>query len=321
VMKEKEGFLFFLLFSQIFCLNVLLIYTDAGTDYTDVISKLTPHFTKFDSFSAYAATPTLSFLKTYDVVFAYSNYPFSDPTTFGNNLASYVDSGYGVVMAVFSTAVGWNAAGRFQSYYAINPASIITGQSYLVPIENNHPILQGVNSFNGGSSSYRAGVWNSASEKVAQWGDGSPLIGVRVVNGTRRADLAFFPPSSDIRVDYWNSSTDGVKIMVNAINWVSGKSCGKNTNCLSCTNNNCQWCLDTNLCTMPTPSCDDRIVKPSFCPKDCGSFTKCSSCVDPSLNKVCSWCLTTNSCILHSNSDTCADVINNEKFCNSEEEK
>jgi len=92
----------------------------------------------------------------------------------------------------------------------------------LVPVISNHPILQGVTSFNGGSSSYHGlNTLNPNAVLVARWSDSSPLIATMDVNGVHRVDLNFYPPSSDIRADFWTSHTNGVKIMVNAILWAT----------------------------------------------------------------------------------------------------
>jgi hypothetical protein len=40
----------------------------------------------------------------------------------------------------------------------------------------------------------------------------------------RRADLNFYPPSSNIRGDFWDVNTDGDQIMVNALYWVCKSS-------------------------------------------------------------------------------------------------
>ena len=44
-----------------------------------------------DLFDAQVGTPTLAQLQAYQIVVPYSNFPFSDDTTLGNNLADYVD--------------------------------------------------------------------------------------------------------------------------------------------------------------------------------------------------------------------------------------
>jgi len=117
---------------------------------------------------------------------------------------------------VFSTTNG--------KYTVMNSAPQTQGRPLtLVPVISNHPILAGVNSFNGGSSSYHGiNTLNPNAVLVASWSDGSPLIATLNVNGVRRVDMNFYPPSSDIRGDFWNSGTDGLKIMVNAILWCAG---------------------------------------------------------------------------------------------------
>jgi len=269
-----------------------------------------------DVYLATTTVPTLQFLKQYDAVLTFSNYVFSNTSAYGDTLASYVDAGYGVVVALFCFASGWSIGGRFgASYYVINPGSYqVSGRNFLVPIESSHPLLNNVISLDGGTNSYRGGTWGSGAEQVAKWTDGTPLIGTRTINGVRRVDLSMYPPSSDYSAGNWNSSTNGTQIMVNALNYVT-HACSKNTDCLSCTLDSCQWCLDTDTCSLATPTCDDRIIIPAHCPNHCGSHLSCTTCTDPNLNGDCTWCLDTNSCIQHKNSDSCGDAINKQKFC------
>ena len=49
-----------------------------------------------------AGTPTLAQLQAYQIVVPYSNFPFFDADTLGNNLADYVDGGGVVVQYGFS---------------------------------------------------------------------------------------------------------------------------------------------------------------------------------------------------------------------------
>ena len=51
-----------------------------------------------------AGTPTLAQLQTFRSVLVYSDAPFNDATTLGNNLKSYVDGGGGVVVCTFANA-------------------------------------------------------------------------------------------------------------------------------------------------------------------------------------------------------------------------
>ena len=55
-----------------------------------------------DYFDARIATPTVEQLQAYDCVHTWADSSYADSTTFGNNLASYVDAG-GRAILVYST--------------------------------------------------------------------------------------------------------------------------------------------------------------------------------------------------------------------------
>ena len=198
---------------------------------TEVQNKLiaTGLFTTVDVYDLTVVTPTLEQMEGYNAILVYTdNPPPVNPTTFGDNLANYVDGGGGVVAAVFATA-GIPITGRFNTdnYWAIQPTGSQSGQeetlgTIFVP---EHPILNGVTTFDGGTSSYRPETdsLHPTATRVANWtGPGNiPLIATRVINGVRRADLGFFPPSNDSRSDFWIKTTDGAKIMSNALLWVA----------------------------------------------------------------------------------------------------
>ena len=76
----------------------------AASSYkADVQSTLTNTglFTVVDLYDGSAVTPTLAELQAYDAVMVFSDSSFTDPTTLGDNLADYMDSGGGVVFATF----------------------------------------------------------------------------------------------------------------------------------------------------------------------------------------------------------------------------
>src|SRR5438132_1222 len=93
--------------------------------------------------------------------------------------------------------------------------------------EPSSPLVAGVTSFYGGTSSFRDNnpTLNANAVRVADWSNGEPLIVRRTINGNRRVDLNFFPPSSDSRSDLWVASTDGAKIMANALEFVGLATC------------------------------------------------------------------------------------------------
>lgn len=57
---------------------------------------------------------------------------------------------------------------------------------------------------------------------VAHWSDGQPLVGARDGPvGGRIVGLNFYPPSSDARGDFWDLTTDGARLMANALLYVA----------------------------------------------------------------------------------------------------
>jgi len=123
---------------------------------TDVQSKLlaTGQFTTVNYFYTQNATPTLADLLAYDAVLHFTDWAINDPTTLGNNLAAYIDQGGAVVNCVFEYNWG-TLAGNFNNYRIASGGSMnntpVTLGSIATP---THPILSGVNTFFGGSSSY-----------------------------------------------------------------------------------------------------------------------------------------------------------------------
>src|SRR2546423_8661813 len=215
--------------------KIALVAADSSTLANDAQSKLiaTGRFSQVDVIDAHSTTPTVQQLRAYKSVLVWSDSAFADASTFGNNLADYVDGGGGVVIAVFAnlSSVLNQVGGRFASedYFAIEPAGVASGTELTLGTiyEPTSPLLNGVTTFDGGTSSYHinTGTLNTNGVRVADWSNGQPLIARRTINKVQRADLNFFPPSSDVSPDFWTSSTDGVKIMANALEFVGLASC------------------------------------------------------------------------------------------------
>jgi hypothetical protein len=208
-------------------MSVAIIGAANNIRMDDVTAKLlnTGYFLSVTQIDARTVTPTLSELQSYHAVLVFSNESFADAVALGDVLADYVDSGGGVVCAVFTTA-SIPIQGRFNTdnYYAIPPLDQTQGVvRTLAPIITDHFILNGVNSFNGGTNSYTGTSTVIAPDAtlIAEWDDGLPLIASKEINGIRRVDLNFYPPSSDSRDDFWDSATDGDLIMANALRWVA----------------------------------------------------------------------------------------------------
>jgi len=211
-----------------------IIYADVDNYIVDVQKKLIPLLGNVTVVNARIATPSITQLSSYDALLVYSNYKFFDANALGDTIASYVDRGKGVVVATFSLTKDpsneYCLTGRFlgtnsnNTYYVINTGiETHTPNLTLLAIDTSNPILKGVKSFNGGTSSFRSeGSWNENANKIAVWSDvvQTPLIGSRVIQGSRRVDLNFFPVSSDVDAGFWVASTDGAKILANSLSWV-----------------------------------------------------------------------------------------------------
>jgi len=205
----------------------------------DVQAKLlaTGQFNSVDIITVNTITPTLAQLQAYNSVLVYSDAIYADANALGNVMADYVDAGGGVVCAMFEIGYGSGPnphptaqmKGRWdrQGYYVIprtaqhGPPQATLGTVY----DPTHPIMQGVSTFDGGTTSARptpATIIPPGATRIADWSDQSPLVVTKTIAGVPRADLGLYPPSSDSRSDFWVSSTDGALLMANALSWVAG---------------------------------------------------------------------------------------------------
>ena len=118
----------------------------------------------------------------------------------------------------------WASAG----YFGVPREGMTSGSlsSLGVIHDPGHPILNGVSTFNGGSSSYRPTSLSVIAgwTRVADWSDGQPLVVTKDIGTGHVADLCFYPPSSDVRSDFWQASTDGALLMANSLVYVSGQA-------------------------------------------------------------------------------------------------
>jgi len=199
---------------------------------TDVQTKLqaTGFFSSVQVFNTGTGTPSLATLQAYQAVLVFTDAGAQDPVTFGNNLASYINGGGGVVNCVFANA-SIPIQGNFNTstYQVIVPA----GQTQNTPLtlgtilQPCHPIIQGVTNLSGGSSSFISTSTTLApgAQTIANWSNGSWLAAYKLNVGpanARRADLNLYPPSSDARSDFWTSTTQGALLMGNALLYVAG---------------------------------------------------------------------------------------------------
>ncbi|MBV6491445.1 MAG: PEP-CTERM sorting domain-containing protein [Fimbriimonadaceae bacterium] len=201
----------------------------ADARFTDPQAKLTGtgFFSAVDIITANTTTPSLATLQNYGAVLVWSNVNFANASALGDVLADYVDAGGGVVVAVFANST--TTANRFLtgrwSAQADNYEVIVTqggntsgtAQGLGTVHVPGHAIMNGVSTFLGGSSSFRptSTALRPGATKIASWTDGKTLVAVGA--NPRRVDLGFYPPSSAVVGTYWDQSTDGARLMANAL--------------------------------------------------------------------------------------------------------
>ncbi len=190
--------------------GVVGIYgAESSANAADVQSKLnsTGLFTRVDVHDVRSYTPSRGELQQYSAVLVYSDFPFSNSTAMGDVLANYADAGGGVVLAsfAFGGVPGCDISGRFASagYLPFTTGAFTFGTPLtLIPDLPAHPIMAGVNFFDGGSGSWHNVVTLTAgATQVAHWSNDVPLVATKQPTTGKIVGLNFFPPSSDAQAD------------------------------------------------------------------------------------------------------------------------
>ncbi len=178
----------------------------AGLDATGQVGTIT-------DFDASAATPTAADFDGIDVAYVISDDGWADSAALGDVIADFVDGGGRVVESTFSLYCpedSLGVVGRWvdDGYGAmVNPNPECDqrdsdGPLEAVPVVPASPLLAGVTSFNGGSSSYRNdAVIAPGAVLIANWEDEfpTPFEAYTDAHAGCVVALNFYPPSSDAR--------------------------------------------------------------------------------------------------------------------------
>ncbi|KAJ5066360.1 btb (poz) domain-containing 2a-related [Anaeramoeba ignava] len=213
-------------------IKVLLIASDDSAKYReDVKLSITSTGIKnVDIFDATKGVPQLQQLQKYDVVFVYSaSIKFLNAKKTGDVLAKYVESGKGLVLcsdeALLRGSEG-EIQGKIIDYLPVEKGDHICDEKTELGDINytRHAIMNGVNSFDGGAGSpHCSGACTKSGKVIAYWDDGVPLIVVhrKMDNFGNIVILNFQPPSDKVDAYYWDSKTDGAKIIANSVQFAA----------------------------------------------------------------------------------------------------
>ncbi|MBU6402664.1 MAG: hypothetical protein KGS61_20275, partial [Verrucomicrobia bacterium] len=173
--------------------------------------------------------PTLAQLLPYDAVLVYDSQPFDSPAGLGDLLADYENAGRGVVVALYAEDASKSPlGGRLLADDYVPWAKSIDNFGHsltLVTTLTGHPILAGIGSFTGGQYTYYQQNVSLApgTVPVAKWSNGQMLVAVRQVGNSRLVGLNLFPVSSDAQGGQgWQATTDGARLIANALAWAAG---------------------------------------------------------------------------------------------------
>ena len=209
--------------------QVLIVYADTDLP-TQLQSEILaePNVTAVDLFDGGVGTPDLGLLQQYNIVVPFTNFPFADADTMGNNLADYVDGGGIVVQYGFSHYDGvFGIFGRWltDNYNPYDYSqNLLFGAFTLGTFNAAHPLMAGVTALN---SDFQNGVTPApGATEVAAASNGNSLVAFRPVSGghTTVGVTAYVGPEA-------TQSGDWGKVIVNAGNWLL--NCGGTLNLLS----------------------------------------------------------------------------------------
>lgn len=210
----------------------VLVLASSASSGPDVQAKLmkTNAFAAVDLLTVYDNTPTVAQLKPYDAVAVYSYLSFKDAKTLGDNLATYLEGGGGVVLFDYETEeIGtYQLDGRFQSTYTLmtpqKGTDLSSAQSTLGKVlEPGSALLAGVNTFGcpkNGTCHHLSSAPKNGGVVVAQWADATPLVIRGGINGHTLVELNFLPASTGTGIGEWDQATDGAILMKNALLYV-----------------------------------------------------------------------------------------------------
>ena len=210
--------------------HVLIVYADSTGLPSQLQSEIQaePNVVAVDLFDAAAGTPTLAQLQQYQIVVPFSNSPFLDGDTLGNNLADYVDGGGIVVQYGFShygPGQPYGVNGRWVSgnYNPYNYSTNLQSNAFSLGTFNaGHPLMAGVTTLN--SNFGNIVTLASGATEVAATNLGNSLVAYRPVSGGHTTvGVTAYVGAAATQSGHWG------RVIVNAGNWLANCQGGSPT--------------------------------------------------------------------------------------------
>jgi uncharacterized repeat protein (TIGR01451 family) len=161
-------------------LRVLIAYSDGAHTEATLQNQIAaqPGVTTVDTLDAGSTTPSLTTIRSYDLVVTFSNTDYANPTMLGGELATYADQGGVVVEFAFdwSSRVERRLGGRWATggYSPFTEATAVLDAATLGTHEASSPLLAGVTAL-GTRNHQNPGIAPGAVE-VAKWTDGQSAV-------------------------------------------------------------------------------------------------------------------------------------------------
>mmetsp|Transcript_31253 Transcript_31253/g.48437 ORF Transcript_31253/g.48437 Transcript_31253/m.48437 type:complete len:430 (-) Transcript_31253:40-1329(-) len=223
---SKPGKKYKLPFSSTPRIKFLIIGTDWAFEVKQMICSACPVLA--DAINPNVDQPTLAQCEKYDAVLVFSSSAFTESDELGDVLANYLEGGGGVVVAAIAgDSDSHGVGGRFEKsgYSALNRGQRTHNARHCLGklVIPDHPILESVNTFDGGFQSWRVETTVSETgQLIAEWEDGFPLVAEKIINDRHcSVSLNMWPPSTSISKDGWETLTDGTHLIVNSLMYVA----------------------------------------------------------------------------------------------------
>lgn len=180
-----------------------------------------------ETFNVRTRTPSPDYLQSFNALLFFSYHGFDQPTL-GNMLASYVESGGGIVFCAYGNCGRGNKLEGRWAEKKYDPLTL--GSTVRTPYlamgkvhDATHPVMEGVSEFEGGEqSSHGDGAAHTDAKIIAEWSNGRPFaVELNNSHNGTVVGLNMYPPSSDSTSGGWNAKTCGARLMANSLYYVA----------------------------------------------------------------------------------------------------